>query len=147
MAENITAFGGTITLAASTTFPAGIVLSQWADDADPLDVGELEIAQTAYGVNGHMVSWARAAGIPVSVALVPNGNDDRNMALLTEANRVSYGKRSADDVLTLTVAYPDGRKKIFTEGKLVAGAVALGISTAGRLKTRTYRMMFQSVSG
>lgn len=145
--ENISAFGGSMVLAASTTFPAGITLTQWADDVDPLDVPDQEIAQTAYGVNGTMVAWSRATGLDVAVAVVPNGNDDRNLALLTEANRVSYGKRSADDVLTLTVMYADGRKKIFSQGKLVNGSPALGISQSGRLKTRTYRMRFQSVTG
>lgn len=78
--EDISGFGGQMVLIASTTFPAGITISQWADDVDPLDVPDMEIAQTGFGVNGTMVSWSRATGIDVAIAVVPNGNDDRNLS-------------------------------------------------------------------
>lgn len=147
MSENITGFGTTMVLAASTTFPAGFSITQLADDADPLDVPEMSIADSAMGVNGTLVVWARAARIEAVIAVVPNGNDDRNLALLLETNRVSQGKRSARDVITLTVAYPDGRTKVFQQGVIVAGQVANSVSSAGRYKTRTYRFHFENVAG
>jgi len=143
---DITGSGIRISLIASNTYPAGITLTQFADDADPFDVPSIRIADTAMGVNGDMVSWNRPVQIPVTLNMVPNSEDDLNLEVLANANRVGKGKASAVDVITLTAVYPDGRIKTAINGKITDYLPALSVAGTGRIKTRPYAFAFESMA-
>lgn len=141
--QDISAFGIRVRLVASSTFPAGITLTQFADDADSLDVQAQEIAATAMGVNGDLVVWSRANPLPLLINLIPASEDDRNMQVLLEANRVGRGKRSARDVITVTAVFPDGAVSTWSNGALTNGVVGNAVASAGRLKSKPYTFSFE----
>lgn len=145
--QDISAFGTVVTVAASNTFPAGFTVTQFADDADGLDSPSIKIAETAMGVNGDLVSWSKAAPIPLTLNVVPGSEDDINLGLLFEANRVGKGKISARDVISVTVVYPSGQVKSFTNGTITDGAAANSAASAGRLKSKAYMFAFENVNG
>lgn len=141
--QNISAQGIAVRLVASSTFPQGITLTTFADDADALDFPTATVANATMGLNGDLVIASAAAPIPVTLNLVPNSEDDRNMAVLLEANRSARGKRPARDVVTMSVVYPDGRTVSFVRGAILTGNPALGAAASGRLKTRPYGLAFE----
>lgn len=147
MANNISGFGAVVSLVASNTYPAGIALSQFADDSDPIDQASIRIGDVASGLNGDLISWRKAVPIPISISLIPGSADDINMSILANANRVSQGKVSADDVITITIAYPDGRLITLSNGSITDASFANSIASSGRLKSMTYAMSFESVNG
>lgn len=147
MANDITGFGTIVQIVASNTFPAGFPVTQFADDSDPLDFNTVQIADTAMGLNGDMVTWAKAAVLPVVLNVIPGGEDDLNLQLLADNNRVAQGKIAAYDLITMTVVYPDNTTVTFTGGKLVNAMFSKSISNAGRLKTRSYAFSFESKVG
>src|SRR5574343_1608278 len=106
--NNISGFGLQIQVIASVTFPSGFTLTQFADDADPFDLPSIQIADKAMGLNGDLVVWSKANPIPVTVNVIPGSDDDKNLAILYDANRVGRGKVSARDEITLVGIYPDG---------------------------------------
>lgn len=142
MQVNISGFGARITLIASSTFPQGFTLSQFADDADSLDIPELAIADSGMGLNGTHVVWSKPGVIDLTLNMVPTTVEDKNLEILHEANRVAEGKSVAGDVVTLSIAYANGAVVTLAEGIIVSGAPTLGISQAGRLKTRPYKFRF-----
>lgn len=147
MANDIAAFGFTISLIASNTFPTGITLSQFADDADPFDIPAFPINETAMGLNGDLISWSKANPIKVTFAVIPGSDDDVNLAILYEANRVGRGKTSARDVITATAVYPSGATISLTVGKITDGMPGSSVASAGRLKTKTYMFAFENRVG
>lgn len=144
--QDISGFGARVRVVASKTFPSGFDLTQFADDTDPFDSGSVQIRDKAMGMNGDLITWSKAAPVPVSLAVVPGSEDDRNLAALYAANRVGKGKSSAADVVTITVVYPNGRTKTFQNGALTDGPAAVGIASAGRMKTSTYQFAFENVA-
>lgn len=64
--------------------------------------------------------------------------------MLAEANRVAKGKRSALDVITMTVIYPDDSGATYTTGKLTDSMPGKGVSSAGRFKTSAYIFAFEN---
>lgn len=142
--ENISGFGLTMALKASNTFPAGIDITQFADDSDPVDSPELIIAETSVGLNGDLLVWSKANPINITVALIPKSDDDVNMAILFEANRVAKNKLSARDVVTATISYPDGSTVTLGLGAIIAGQAMTGVASAGRYKTKVYRFVFEA---
>lgn len=145
--EDISGFGIKVRVVASRTFPSGITLTQFADDADPFDTPEITVAETAMGVNGDLIIWSKANPLMATLNLIPNTEDDRNMAILLNANRVSRGKQSARDVVTLTGIYPDGSQKTLSKGAILTGRPANSIASAGRMKSKPYGFAFEAQSG
>lgn len=146
MAQDISGFGASVRLIASTTFPVGVTITQWADDADPFDAPSVQIADKAMGVNGDMVSWSKANPMLVTLNVIPGSGDDTNLQALFNANRVAKGKRGARDAITLLVTYPDGKVISYNRGKITDGMPGNSISSAGRLKSKAYAFAFESIT-
>ena len=147
MSNDITGFGSAINLVASNTYPEGIAITQLADDADPLDMASVKIADTAMGVNGDLVKWSRAITKPLTLSVIPGSLDDINLAILASNNSASQGTINANDIITITVIYPDSSVITFVNGFITDAPFGSSISSAGRLKTKTYGFQFQSVTG
>ena len=80
--ENIGGFGFKAILTASETFPVGIQLTQFADDADPFDSPVIKIRDTAMGLNGDLLAWGKAVPIPITFNIIPHSDDDLNLSVI-----------------------------------------------------------------
>lgn len=147
MANDISGFGTIVLLRASVTFPEGLEITQFADDADAFDLAEMTIADKAMGVNGDLVTWSKATSLDPSINVIPGSDDDTNLGILFEANRVGSGKVSAADVINLTVIYPDGTTDTYTNGKMLTGMPGKSLASSGRFKTKKYGFAFENRTG
>lgn len=147
MANDITGFGSVVSLIASNTYPAGIVITQFADDGDPFDMSSVKIADTAMGVNGDLIKWSRAVAKPITISVIPGSLDDINLAILAKNNDAAQGQSNAGDIITVTVVYPDNSIITFSNGFITDSPFGNSLASSGRLKTKTYGFMFQSVNG
>lgn len=144
MSNNISLFGLSAHIKASNTFPSGFLVSAWADDQPPLDATELEIAASGMGPNGDLVVWQKPAVIPLAVNVIPNSEDDRNLSLLYEANRISKNKGLVPlDVITITLSFQDGRVVKLIQGIIMSGPAAPTGTQDGRLNSRKFGFQFE----
>lgn len=146
MNGEIGGFGLIVSLIASVTFPAGLILEAFADDADPFDFPDLQIADIAMGLNGDLLTWSKATPLVNTVSLVPESTDDINMSVLLAANRVGKNLQSAQDVITLTGKYPSGITVTLSNGRLTNGMVSNSIASSGRMKSKPYKFAFQNIT-
>lgn len=146
MTTDVSGFGLRVVIKASNTFPAGVTISQFADDGDPFDQPSMQIMDKAMGLNGDLLVWSKPAVFTPTLNVVPNSEDDRNLQVLLEANRVGRGKRSARDVISMTALYPDGSSINLTDGRITDGMPIQSVASAGRLKTKAYAFAFESMS-
>lgn len=142
---NISGYGLGMRLVASNTFPQGITIKAFADDADAADAPDMTISDTGVGLNGDLVVWNRANALEVGVNVIPFSEDDINLDILANANRVGKNKASARDVISIVMDYPNGGKVTLTRGVIIVGSVVPGIQSAGRIKTRQYRFRFENI--
>lgn len=147
MAENVTAFGLQVRIIAVPTFPAGVTITQFADDADPLDLASVQIGDSAMGLNGDLIRWAKAVSIPMVLNVIPGSADDRNLQILADNNRVGAGKIITYDNIRAVVIYPNGNTVTLTGGIITDAMFGNSASSAGRLKTKTYAFRFQDKIG
>lgn len=144
--QNISGFGFSAQILASKTFPAGFTITQFADDADPLDVPDLTVGDTAMGLNGDFLVWNKPTGIEVAFAIIASTDDDKNLEALLDANRVGKNKSGARDEVSVVLTYPDGSRANCGPGIIVVGPGAKSVSSQGRYKSRIYRFRFESIS-
>ena len=142
--NEISGFGVKVNIIASATFPAGLVITQFADDADSLDIPSIQIADKAMGVNGDLVTWSKATPLTLTLNVIPTSDDAKNLEVLHEANRVGMGKQSARDIITLVIVYPSGRTATYINGKITDGPSGDSIASAGRMKSKAYQFAFEN---
>jgi hypothetical protein len=145
--QNISGFGLSINIIASKTFPVGLYIDQFADDTDPTDLTNLQIADKAMGLNGDLIIWSKPTPIIINVSVIPGSFADINLAILLEANRVGRGKIGARDVLIMNVNYPAGNFIILQNGAITDGPVASSVASSARLKSKTYSFAFENRIG
>ena len=144
---DISGFQTTATLIASNTFPVGFQLSAFADDSDPLDLPSLQIADSAMGLNGDLITWSKANPLKLNMSFLPNTPTDIQMSILFEANRVGRGKSGARDIITLVLIYPNGVPVTYINGTITDGLPGNAISSSGRLKSKPYSFVFENRIG
>lgn len=144
MTTDVSGFGAQVQIKASKTFPSGFTVSQFADDADPFDIPSLQIADSAMGLNGDLVTWSKANPIKITINVIPGSEDDANFAALLEANRVGKGKVGARDEITIVVAYPNAGTLTLTAGRITDGSPGNSVASAGRLKSKAYSFAFEN---
>jgi hypothetical protein len=142
--ENIGGFGLSIDLVASVTYPSGITITQFADDADPFDSESIPIADKAMGLNGDLLVWSKPTPLPISISVVPGSDDDLNLAALADANRVGKGKISARDVISISCIYPDGTPLNLPVGVMTDAPTTPSIQSSARMKSQTYKFAFET---
>ena len=144
MSNNIGGFGLSITLIGSVTFPVGFPITQFADDADPFDIPSIQLKDAAMGLNGDLVTWAKAQPIKITLNIIPGSLDDVSLALLAEANRVGKGKLAIQDRISMVGIYPDGKTISLINGVITDAAPGNSVAGAGRMKSKSYSFVFEN---
>jgi len=144
--QDISGYGISASVAASNTFPSGFPVTQFADDADPVDAASIQLADKAMGVNGDLIVWSKANPILVVIAVIPGSDDDRNLSVLAEANRTAKGKAPARDVINMVITYPDGSTASLSQGKITDAIPTQAIASAGRMKSKPYGFVFEGMN-
>jgi len=145
--QNISGFGLIINILASNTYPLGVVITEFADDSDAIDIPSLQIGDTAMGLNGDLISWSKANPIEASISVIPLSVSDTLLNILLEANRVGRGKIGAKDIITMNLLYPEGNFVTLTTGSITDGNPVPSVASAGRIKSRTYNFSFEGRIG
>lgn len=141
---NISGYGLTVSLIASNTFPVGLLLTQWPDDQDALSFPDIEIADGGVGVNGDLIVWSKGAPIRAVISAIPDSPTDLQLALLLSANRVGKNKIGAKDTIQMAVVQGNNNIGTFTQGIIISGSPFNSITSASRMKTKTYNFMFEN---
>ncbi|QDH49589.1 hypothetical protein KYLE_42 [Pantoea phage Kyle] len=142
---NVSGYGLVGRLIANRTYPQGVNIADFADDADPADAPDVTISDTGVGLNGDLVVWNRASALEVGVNVIPTSQSDVDLHVLAQANRVGKRKTSAKDVITLVLNYPSGMVVTLTKGTIISGSMIPAVAQQGRIKTRQYRFRFENV--
>ena len=143
---DVSGVGLVVNIKASNTFPSGFAVTQFADDADPVDMASIQIADKAMGLNGDLITWAKATPVPCILNIIPGSDDDRNLSILAENNRVGRGKIGARDSITMTITYPDGTVVYLNPGVLTDAMFGKSVASAGRMKSKNYTFAFENLT-
>ncbi|GAA0334436.1 hypothetical protein L9H26_04260 [Morganella psychrotolerans] len=141
--NDVSATGLALVVQASKTFPTGIFITAFADDADPLDLPAVDIAQVGMDINGNLVSWSTPTPQTVTVNVLAGSEEDQNLSILLEANTAKKGRRHAGDIITMVASYGDGSTTTARNGRITNGSRGNSAASAGRLKSKQYTFVFQ----
>jgi hypothetical protein len=146
--ENISGNGLQVSLIALPTYPVGILLTQFADDADGIDFPSIQITDKAMGLNGDLIVWSKPQPINLVLNVIAGSFNDKELSILFQANRVGKGKTSARDVINMTVIYEGASVPlVLTNGAITDGIPATSVASSARFKTKAYGFTFENMVG
>lgn len=143
---NVSGNGTLVNLIASVTFPVGILLSDWSDDADPVDMPAVQFGDATKGVNGDLIVWSKANPLDLTLNVIPGSSDDVLLSILMQANFPGKFKINTRDIITANIVYPDGSFVFLSSGIITSGMPGASVASAGRLKTKAYMFKFDGFS-
>jgi hypothetical protein len=141
---DIGGFGSELTIFASQTFPNGLTITEFADDADPVDSPSIQVRDKAMGLNGRLITWGKAAPILLTINIIPDTADDVNLKLLFDNNRVARGVRPVQDVIDATLIYPSQDTTGFSNGATTDYVPTNSIASSSRFKSKPYSFAFET---
>jgi hypothetical protein len=145
--ENVSGFGTVISLTASESYPVGFPITTFSNDIDAFDFPSIQVADFAMGLNGDGISYSKANPVKWSVSVIAGSLDDQNLSVLLNNNTPGKNKTNVQDIITVTIVYPDFTTTTLLNGVITDGSPGKSFGSDGRLKTRTYLFSFESVIG
>jgi hypothetical protein len=145
--QDVSAFGTTISILATHSFPVGFTIENFADDKDPLKIENIEATGYVFLIDGSLFIFDKAAVIKVDVSTVAGSDDDINLKTMLQARKGSSSIINLPDVTTMTIAYGNGGIVMFTNGSIVSGPLGDSIEQSGRHPSNTYTFVFSDFAG
>lgn len=144
---DVSAFGTGINIVATTSFPMGFSLSQFADDEDPISIQDVEVSGFEKLYDGGIFTFDKTSPVLLSVGIMPNTDDDSNLKILMQMRKSSPSLLPLQDTTSMIITYPDGGRVVLTSGSILSGALADSITTQGRKKGNVYHFVFGTFAG
>jgi hypothetical protein len=152
--------GSVVTLTSSNG--GTLVVTEFAEDADPISISDLEVRKGGMNLNGNLVSWAAPNPITVSISLIPGTKSDVALSNFIRACHLGGKSNTIGDafIKTMTIAIPtsvgsssgslaiskSSKKWTFSNGFITSGPVGQGSGSDGKATTKTYTFTFEKVS-
>jgi hypothetical protein len=144
---DISSFGSSVAIISTQSFPMGFSLTQFADDEDPLTVEEVEVSGYEKLYDGNIFIFDKTSPILMSVAVMPNTDDDINMKILMQMRKSSPQLLPLPDTVSAVITYGDGGRVILSNGGVLTGSLADSLSKDGRKKGNLYHFVFGTFAG
>ena len=132
---------------------SGLIITQFMDDANPIDIQDVEVSTVGVNCNGSMIRNAKPNLIMISVTVIPNSRDDVELRKMWKQFRVqgSGNKDWSNSVsLTVNLGTQDAKTAMkaysYTNGTMVSGPGGPVANAEGKMQGRTYTFAFCSVS-
>ena len=144
MSVDVSAMGLKVLIKATPSFPVGIEVTHFADDGDSLNIGDIQTMESAMGVNGDLIVWRTATPCEVSLNVIPNTDECKDLETLFNLNMTQKNRVASKDVITMIITHPDGKQTILTNGYIIGGKPVQDYSSNGRANSREFRFVFEN---
>lgn len=146
MPSNQSAYGLTATILAVKTFPRAFTVEEWADDVEPLEIGETVVAGHKMMADGTMYTFDIASAIPVDIAVLAGSRSDENLSALLKAGTAGVNFMGIKENVIMTIRNPGKPTVVFSGGSIVSGPMAPSAVKEGRYRSNVYKFVFAGVA-
>lgn len=141
-----------VSFAGSQVVVAGHTVKQFMDDANPVELSNLEVSQVGVNCNGMMIRHAKPAAAMLSITVIPSSADDAffhdllvKYHLQDGKNNSSTWERSLEASITLGKTNTAKRTYKFSGGTMVSGPSGASANGQGKMTGRTYTFAFAKI--
>lgn len=133
-----------VSFAGSSVTVAGITVTDFMDDANPVEFQDVEVSSVGVNCNGSMVRNAKPNVIMMSITVIPGSQSDTSLYNLWKKYRVQGNWNPQwEQGLTASVTIGSGRgSRSFSNGTMVSGPGGPSSNGEGKMTGRTYTFAF-----
>ena len=133
-----------VSFAGSSVTVGGVTVTDFMDDANPVEFQDVEVSSVGVNCNGSMIRNAKPNVIMMSVTVIPGSQSDTGLYNLWKKYRVQGNWNSAwEQSLSASVTIGSGRgSRTFTDGTMVSGPGGPSSNGEGKMSGRTYTFAF-----
>lgn len=133
-----------VSFAGSTVTVGGVAISDFMDDANPVEFQDVEVSSVGVNCNGSMVRNAKPNVIMMSVTVIPGSPSDDALYGLWKRFRVQGNYNATwEQGLTASVNIGSGKgSRNFASGTMVSGPGGPSSNGEGKMTGRTYTFAF-----
>lgn len=139
-----------LSFAGSTIIIGGATITEFMDDANPIDIQDTETCNIEWSCNGRMIRTVKPAAVMVSITVIPGSISDNALKTIWKKNFSNGGSISLGEAnRSLSCSIKPGKggaSYIFTGGTCVSGAAALTANGQGKMGGNTYTFAFENVN-
>ena len=139
-----------LSFAGSTITIGGVVVEDFMDDANPIDIQDTETANIEWSCNGRMIRTIKPSAVILSVTVIPNSPSDNRLRTIWKRSFANGGSVSINEAnkslsCTIQVGNPKGGTFQFAGGTCLSGAAAVTSNGQGKMGGNTYTFAFENV--
>lgn len=133
-----------VSFAGSSVTVAGITVTDFMDDANPVEFQDVEVSTVGVNCNGSMIRNAKPNIVMMSLTVIPGSRSDIELYNLWKKYRVQGSWNSQwEQPLTASVTIGSGRgSRSYSNGTMVNGPGGPASNAEGKLQGRTYSFAF-----
>lgn len=139
-----------VSFAGSIIVIGGARITEFMDDANPLDIQDVDTCNIEWSCNGRMIRTVKPSSIMMSVTVIPGTASDNALKTIWKKNFCNGGSISlseANHSLSCSITTgKGGASYTFTGGTIVSGAAALTSNGQGKMGGNTYTFAFEEVA-
>ena len=137
--HDVSFVGSTVSI--STPF-GDTVITDFMDDANPIEFQDVEVSTVGVNCNGCMVRNAKPNAIMASVTVIPGSENDKTLYNIWRRYRVQGTYEAGwEQGCSLTVTTRVRTDK-YTLGTMVSGPAGMSSNAEGKMQGRTYTFAF-----
>lgn len=133
-----------VSFAGSSVTVAGITVTDFMDDANPVEFQDVEVSSVGVNCNGSMIRNAKPNVIMMSLTVIPGSESDNKLYNLWKKYRVQGNFNTQwEEGLSASVSIGSGRgSRSFSNGTMVSGPGGPSSNGEGKMTGRTYTFAF-----
>lgn len=124
-----------------------ITITDFADDADPISIDDVDIGDVSFDINGKIFQKKKLVPCTCHVAVIPGSESEKKLNKLVLNNMPILGKGEKIANLSVTFPYKGDENDIdfvFYNGYILGASVGYATTSQGRIKTKEFSFAFQS---
>ena len=139
-----------ISFAGSVITIGGATITDFVDDANPIDIQDTETANIEWSCNGRMIRTAKPSAVILSVTVIPLSASDNALRRIFKEHYVNGGDVSlanANAPLTCSIqtGQSGGGSFEFSGGTCLSGAAGVTSNGQGKMGGNTYTFAFENI--
>lgn len=139
-----------VSFAGSRIVIGGANITEFMDDANPIDIQDTDTCNIEWSCNGRMIRTIKPAAVILSITVIPGSVSDDALRNIWKRNFINGGLVNIEEAnrsLNCTISPGNSKrgKYTFTGGTCVSGAAALTSNGQGKMGGNTYTFAFENV--
>lgn len=137
-----------LSFAGSRITIGGATITEFVDDANPIEIQDTEVATIEWSCNGRMIRTVKPAAVLISVTVIPGSASDNSLRKIWKQSFNNGGEvalGAANKSLTCSITCGNGKVGSFSfgGGTCLSGAAAVTANGQGKMGGNTYTFAFE----